>query len=248
MAVRPRFDPKRPLVAARDFTFMGVAYKPGDPFTPEGANDRLRARQYEARAVNYGESEAAEDQSPVKMTESETKHTYLITAPWLDEPVRVRGVKNAEKRKAEIEAEGAPLGYIEGGSDVTVEGGDGGWYEVNAPWLDEPEKVKGREAAESRQRELHDAGAPAEGTETGSEESTETTPSETGGGNSEETTMTENRKTDTSPNEPGTNEPNGAEVINDQNNAEANRTDADSDGKDGDDGEGGDGSTGTVGP
>jgi hypothetical protein len=160
VAVRPRFDPKRPLVAARDFTFMGVTYKAGDPFNPEGASDRLRARQYEARAVNYGEGEA-EGQPADQLTMTGPKGgRYTITAPWLDEPETVRGKANAEKRLAELREAGPPLGFIEGGSAVTVEGGEGGWYEVNAPWLDAPEKVQGREDAEARQRQLHEAGEP----------------------------------------------------------------------------------------
>ena len=231
MPVRPRFDPKRPLVAARDFTFAGVAYRRGDPFNPEGTADRIRGRQYEARAVNHGEDEAeAQDADPVQMTESDTKHTYLISAPWLEEAERVRGKANAEKRLAEVREEGPPVGYIEGGSDVTVEGGEGGWYEISAPWMDEPEKVQGREAAEARQRELHEAGAPVD--ETGGDQQTE------------ETDMVdENEKPETDgdkPNEPGTNQPNGAEVINDRKVADGTAAE--------ENGDEGDGTTGTVGP
>lgn len=280
MAVRPRFDPKRPLVAARDFTFMGVAYTTGDPFNPEGASDRLRARQYEARAVNFGEGEA-ESTEQVQMTGPKGGR-YTITAPWLDEPETVRGKAPAEKRLAELRAEGPPLGFIEGGSAVTVEGGEGGWYEVNAPWLDEPEKVQGRDEAEARQRELHEAGEPdtyrgytltagengwyhiaKEGVADvalnvqGEDKAREAvaqlrageTPEDTalpegwtvepaaageqqpdtdveGEGNQapEETTVDDTNKdkqtADTAPNEPGTNEPNGAEVINDETNAD----------------------------
>jgi hypothetical protein len=161
VAVRPRFDPKRPLVAARDFTFMGVPYAKGAPFNPEGASDRLRARQYEARVVNFGEGEASEDPAQLVTMSGPQGGRYTITAPWLDEPEVVRGKVNAEARLAELREAGPPLGFIDGGSQVTVEGGEGGWYEVNAPWLDEPEKVQGREAAEARQQQLHEAGEPA---------------------------------------------------------------------------------------
>ena len=34
MATRARFDPKRAYVAARDFIYGGVDFKPGDPFPP----------------------------------------------------------------------------------------------------------------------------------------------------------------------------------------------------------------------
>jgi hypothetical protein len=160
---QPRFDAKRPLVAARDFTFMGVEYKAGAPFGPfdEGTvSRRMVERQYEARAVNMGDAEAVAA-DPVQMVPGPKNGSYTITAPWLAEPEVVRGKVNAEKRLAALREAGAPLGFIEGGSAVTVEEGEGGgWYVVDAPWLDEPEKVQGREAAEARQQELHAAGEP----------------------------------------------------------------------------------------
>lgn len=163
MPVRPRFDPKRALIAARDFTFLGRAYAPGDPFPhaddAEAANDRLRARQYEARAVNFGPEEAAEE-DPITMTGPKGGR-YEINAPWLERPLTIRGKVNAEKALADLREEGAPLGWIDGGSDVEVEEVGGGWYAISAPWLDEPEKVQGREDAEARQREIHAEGEPA---------------------------------------------------------------------------------------
>ncbi|APZ81855.1 hypothetical protein vBEliSR6L_90 [Erythrobacter phage vB_EliS_R6L] len=161
MPTRPRFDPSRPLVAARAFTFAGRAYAVGDPFpNPEDGPfaDRLRARQYEARAVNMGEAEA-EIADPVQMTGPKGGR-YEITAPWLERPLTVRGKVNAEKALAEMREEGPPLGFIDGGSDVEVEEIGGGWYEISAPWLEEPVKEQGREAAEARQREIHEAGEP----------------------------------------------------------------------------------------
>jgi hypothetical protein len=85
---------------------------------------------------------------------------YEITAAWLDGPVKVRGKAKAEAEAGRLRAEGAPLGFIEGGSEVTLEQGEGGWYTVAAPWMDEPEKVQGRELAEKRQLEIHEAGKP----------------------------------------------------------------------------------------
>lgn len=163
MAHRLRFDPKRSLIAARGFTFAGRSYAPGDPFPhPDDAgtvHDRLRARQYEARAVNFAPEDAtAED--PVQMVKAEKNGYYTITAPWFERPLTVRGKVNAEKALAEVREEGAPLGWIDGGSDVEVEELGGGWYQIDAPWLAEPEKVQGREAAEARQGEIHTAGAP----------------------------------------------------------------------------------------
>jgi hypothetical protein len=162
VAHRLRFDPKRSLIAARGFTFAGRAYALGDPFPhPEDGPfaQRQIERQYETRAVNFApESEAAED--PVQMTKAEKNGYYTITAPWFERPLTVRGKVNAEKALAEVREEGAPLGFIDGGTEVEVEESGGGWYQITAPWLDEPEKVQGREAAEARQREIHDAGEP----------------------------------------------------------------------------------------
>ena len=168
MPHRPPFDIKRPLVAARDFIFAGKDFKPGDPFPADGFNPRLIRRQYEARAVNHTDEQQADEISRVVMTGPKGGR-YTITAPWLEKDEVVRGKLPAEERFKEIVEAGAPLGWIEGGSDVTLTGGEGGWYEISAPWLEEPEKVQGREAAEARQLEIHQAGAPEDAAETGSE-------------------------------------------------------------------------------
>ncbi len=63
--------------------------------------------------------------------------------------------------------EGAPRGA---GGDVSSAGEaspvsfshtGGGYYEIIAPWLEEPERVKGKAAAEKRAKALSDAGPPA---------------------------------------------------------------------------------------
>lgn len=162
MPVRPRFDPKRSLTAARAFLFAGRNYAPGDPFPhpddPRPA-DRQLARQYESRAVNMVD-QAAEAQDPVQMTGPDDAHRYTITAPWMDEPLVIRGKAKAEEAPADLRSEGRPLGWIEGGSEVEVIDLDGGWYEITAPWLEEETKVQGREAAEAKQLEVHTAGEP----------------------------------------------------------------------------------------
>lgn len=43
---------------------------------------------------------------------------------------------------------------------ATIEDQGGGWYAVNVPWLDAPEKVQGRDAAVLRAQQLRDAGEP----------------------------------------------------------------------------------------
>ena len=161
MPVRPRFDPKRDLTVARGFIYLGRPYAVGDQFPhPDDAakiSDRQRAAQYESRAVNFA-PEAEPD--PVQMKPAARNGSWDITAPWMDEPLTIRGKTNAEKALAELREEGAPLGWIEGGTEVEIDDLDGGWYEISAPWLEEPEKVQGREDAEKRQREIHDEGEP----------------------------------------------------------------------------------------
>jgi hypothetical protein len=156
------------LVAAREFRFAGVKYGPGDPFPGKAVDAttisrRHIERQYNTFAVNHAEAEgpagAADD--PISMT-GPSGGRYTISAPWLEKPLVIRGKVNAEKALADLREEGAPLGWIEGGSEVEVEEAGGGWFHISAPWLDEDEKVQGREAAEARQREIHDAGPPAD--------------------------------------------------------------------------------------
>lgn len=169
MPHREPLNIKRPLVAARSFIFAGESYSKGDKFPHSGDAStfslRLLKRQYEARVINHADAaagDAGEDASTeqlVTMT-GPSGGRYTINAPWLEEPETVRGKVNAENRLKEITAEGAPVGWIEGGSAVTVEGGEGGWFTIDAPWLEEAEKVQGRDAAETRQRELHAAGEP----------------------------------------------------------------------------------------
>ncbi|MEJ7831339.1 MAG: hypothetical protein WKF79_00355 [Nocardioides sp.] len=264
-------------MAAREFLFNGVEYETGDPFGPfdesDNVSDRMRQLQYESRVVNHGEDAPASEDAgtgtgPVAMTESETRHTYLITAPWLDEPERVRGKANAEKRLAEVQADGPPVGYIEGGSEVTVEEGGGGWFTITAPGQ-EPEKVQGREAAQARFLELHQAdpvdpdappvdpdAPPADPDAPDGGEGTETDDGASTEGSTEESDMIDDKNAPPTdgdkPNEPGTNQPNGAEVINDAKAAEPGNARSDTAGEDpdaDDDGtDGGDGTTGTVGP
>jgi hypothetical protein len=145
-------------VAARNLTLLGQDYQPGDAIK-EGADNRVLRRMYEARRINFGEAAQA---APLVTKTGGSGGSWSINAPWLDEPIKVRGVANADAMIAQLTEEGPPLGWIPGGSDVTLIGGEGGWYEISAPWLDEPEKVQGREAAEARQRVLHAEGEPVE--------------------------------------------------------------------------------------
>lgn len=164
MARRPDFDPNRPLVAARGFIFAGVNYDAGDPFPdPAGPGRgtfplRLIKRQYEALAVNHPAEGSPED-NPIRMT-GPAGGRYKITAPWLKEPLTIRGKVNAEKALEELTEEGPPIDWVEGGSEVKVEQLGGGWFQFTAPWLDEPEKVQGREPARALFLKLHHSPGP----------------------------------------------------------------------------------------
>jgi hypothetical protein len=159
VAVRPRFDPKRDFVAARGFTFAGVQCAAGDPFDKEAATSQRLKMLYDSRKINFApEKEADADAVSIRQTSG---GYYDVSAPWLDEPIRARGKVKSEETAAQLRKDGPPLGWIAGGTVTGISGGEGGWYDVTAPWLDEPARVQGREAAEARQRELHETGEPA---------------------------------------------------------------------------------------
>lgn len=171
MPHRPPFDLKRPLVAAREFTFAGKKFEKGDPFHVEGFNPRLIRRQYEARVVNHTDEEAVPE-SLVQMT-GPSGGRYTITAPWLEKPEVVRGKVPAQERLAEITEEGPPEGWtpeapkepelrpLEGNDQyVIVTVGENDVHTVNTAWLDEPEDFPTAEDAAARQAELRAEGPP----------------------------------------------------------------------------------------
>lgn len=175
MAVHPRFDPNREFVAARGFTFAGAPHAAGDPFDKAAADRTRLAMLYESRMINFA-PEDAKPADPVTFIQTSGGY-YNVSAPWLDEPIRARGKAKMEEAVAQLRAEGPPLGWIAGGTQTTISGGEGGWYEVNAPWLDEPEKVQGREAAEADQAAVREAGPP-EGWEAPADETPVDAPTE----------------------------------------------------------------------
>jgi len=98
---------------------------------------------------------------------------YEVASPTLAEPVKVRGKDAADAKVAELldahkatqgtegqQEEPAELEAVEGdAANVLVSVGDNDWT-VTAPWLDAPETFDTVEAAEARQAELREAGAP----------------------------------------------------------------------------------------
>lgn len=163
MPHREPFDPKRPLVAARDFTFAGVRYGPGDPFpSPEAAPvasfpRRLIERQYNTMAVNHAAEATDEASDPIQMTGPKGGR-YEISAPWLDEPEKVQGREAAEARQRELHEAGEPESHH--GVTLTEADTGNGYYDVKADWLAEAERVHGQDAARERAAELREAGPP----------------------------------------------------------------------------------------
>lgn len=163
---RPRFDPKRALIAARAFPYLGVAYKAGEPFPgldgqgnpPPGF--KLRTL-YGSRLVDHGEGTAAEAGPPADADqvtiEAQPGGFYLISAPWLDESERIKGKVKAERRAAALREDGEP-DYHHG---VRVEEGENGWWSVQADWTGDNEyNIHGEEAAREQAAKLRSEGPP----------------------------------------------------------------------------------------
>lgn len=159
--VRPRFDASRGLVAARGFTFLGHDYEAGDPFPIAGSDPIPIAKLktiYGSRFVNHTDKTVTtrtEAGDPVTM-EATGGGYYDIAAPWLDEPIRVRGKAKAEAEAAALREAGEPS-YHHG---VGVYEVDNGWWEVQADWSADPEKVHGEQAARERAAEIRREGPP----------------------------------------------------------------------------------------
>lgn len=156
--VRPRFDPAREFVAMRGFTFHGEQIAAGAPVDKAKDTSRRFRMLYESRMIDFAPegAMAAEDSSPVQM-DGTPGGWYNITAPWLDEPERVRGKVNARRRRDAIREEGEPLDH----HGVALAEGENGWWEVKAEWAEDPEKVHGEEDARARAAELRAEGPPA---------------------------------------------------------------------------------------
>lgn len=124
MAVRPRFDPNREFVAARGFTFAGAPHAAGDPFDKGAATGPRLAMLYESRMINFAPDDA-KPADPVQIVQVSGGY-YNVSAPWLDEPIRARGKVKSEETAAQLRADGPPLGWIAGGTQTTVTGGENG--------------------------------------------------------------------------------------------------------------------------
>lgn len=171
---RQPFDIRKPLVAARSFTFAGEQFAKGDPFPIKDFSARLVLRQYEALAINHAEPEPEVASLTPTMTGPKGGR-YTITIPGVDEPEIVRGKANAEARLAELiaEADQKPVGQPEPEPEPELEAerpaadaplvvvtDDGVTWTVSAPWLEGSEEFDTAELADARRNELIAAGAP----------------------------------------------------------------------------------------
>lgn len=156
---RLRFDPRRPLVAARAFTYHGKRFAKDDPFPTEGIDPRVRKKFYEGRFLSHGEGTVADQAAaadPVKL-EPQPGGFYLVSAPWLDEPERIKGKAKAERRAAQLREDGEP-DYHHG---VAIEQGENGWWSVQADWMgDNAYNIHGEEAAREQAASLRAEGPP----------------------------------------------------------------------------------------
>lgn len=126
------FDPSRELVAARRQTVHGNELNAGDPYPKDKKGEHLvpegtRRRLWVSHWATY-----SEDLRPTPVDET------VQAAPG--------------------EA-GAALGedaWMAEEAGVTVTAGENGWYELSAPWLAEPEKAHGIEAAKEKAEELRE--------------------------------------------------------------------------------------------
>lgn len=155
---RERYDRERDLVAMTGFLYAGKEYEAGDPFPRDGLREDQLRTLYGARRVGHAPAGTTAKAPPPSLvhTEAAPGGYYNISAPWLDEPERVRGKDAAAKRAAEIEEAGEP-DYYRG---VRVTEGENGWYEVKADWEREPRKEHGANAARNTATQLRQDGMP----------------------------------------------------------------------------------------
>lgn len=168
-----KFDPTKPLLAARQMTLLGHEVKGGDPISGlKDANDvpidvGVLTRLWMTRWAHYDEDfrptpeletqgegrEWMDEADGVTVTEGDNAW-YTIRAPWLGEDgEKVHGAEEAQVRAAELREAGDTKG-------VEYAHTGGGWYQVTAPWLPEAVKVKGEEAAKAKAVELREQAPP----------------------------------------------------------------------------------------
>lgn len=149
-----------PLVFVRHVTFEGVDYKPGDDL-PEGTDKGKAQRLWMSRRIVYKDdfnptpiqsSPNLDDPFPV------TDHkngSYSIGAPWLDEPITIKGKKKANDQRDKMMREGEPLSHH--GVHI-VPAKSGAWHTLTADYIEGFDfKVQGIENARFVAEHLREA-------------------------------------------------------------------------------------------
>jgi hypothetical protein len=161
MAVREKFDPTRPFTAAKSYLYGGVQYVKGQPFNKLGIPDRKLGLLYQARTINMEPAEAATDDPTelVRVITPKKGSYYMVTAPWLAEPLKVKGKVNAEAAAQKLRDDGPPEDEPADPVQVSAGADEGTWI-VTAEWLADPEDFTDEEAANARADELRAEGPP----------------------------------------------------------------------------------------
>lgn len=144
-----KFDPAKPLVAARQMTLLGHEVGGGDLISNlKDANDvpidsdvlrrlwmtRWADYQEDYRPTPVQEEPADEGEEDEDTTGVSYAHTgggwYEVTAPWLATPIKVKGEEAAKTQAAELREKAPPPGATsegegEGDDTQTGEGGEG---------------------------------------------------------------------------------------------------------------------------
>jgi hypothetical protein len=189
-----KFDPTKPLVATRQMTLLGHDVKGGDPISSlKDANDvpidtGVLCRLWMTRWADYTTDftptaelevhpegrEWMDEADGVAVTEGDNGW-FTVSAAWLGEDgEKVHGAEAAEARAKEVREVGDTKG-------VTYEHTGGGWYEVKAPGLADPVKVKGEDAAKEKATELREQAPPPAPSETPPDATGGDTGGDTGG-------------------------------------------------------------------
>lgn len=138
-----KFDPERQLVALRQMTLMDDELNGGDPIDAEKVPQDIRCRLWMTRYADYVEDYRPTQELPVTADESasddggdgepplvEYVHSgggwYLVKAPWLDEPVKIKGEAAAKEEVARLIAAGPPQQPASSEEDEGGEGNDTG--------------------------------------------------------------------------------------------------------------------------
>lgn len=156
---KPEFDPSRDFVCGTFFRAGGVAHERGAPFPKDLVDTRTLRLLYDAHKIAFADASDQEQVAslhPVTLSEGKGGW-WTVSAPWLDDPVKVQGEEKAKAAALDLKAAGEPLDH----HGVLIIEAEPGVFRVNAKWSGEPETFDSFDAAYARATELRAAGEPA---------------------------------------------------------------------------------------